>query len=84
MNEYVQVLDDIPIVVREAEMEDKTDQDKRRVKAANLTWAAITCYVQHNYLEEWIPRMSKYFNKFTKIGDGSWNKKHERAEFSGF
>ena len=53
--EYVQVLDDIPIVAREAEIANKTDPPdkvKRCMEAANLTWAAITCYVQYNYLEE--------------------------------
>ena len=90
LNDYIQVLDNIPIIAREAEIADKTDisdRGKRRIKAAKLTWAAITHYVQHNYLEEWILRMSKYFNKFTKIGNDIWDEKYkkaERAEFSGF
>ncbi len=45
----------------------------RRIEAAHQTWTAINNYIQHNYLENWIPKMSKYFNKLTNFGDDIWD-----------
>ena len=50
------------------EISDISEKVIRRDKAAYMTWDVINLYIKHNYLEEWIPKMSKYFNKFTKIG----------------
>jgi len=33
----------------------------------------MTTYVKHNYTAEWISRMSKYFNKFTRMSDELWD-----------
>jgi len=66
--------------LRDEDMIDRAvppDKNKRRIETADLTWTALTNYVQHNYLEDWILRMSKYFNKFIKIGDDFWDKNDE-------
>ena len=74
--EQVYVIDDIPIPVREEEFfdnDESPDKRTRRVDAAVLTWTTIKRYIHHNYLANWIPRMTKYFNKYTTLSDDIWD-----------
>ncbi len=70
------MLDDIPAPVGEEDVFDNNeppDKQTRRIDAALLTWTAIKRYIQHHYLEPWIPRMTKYVNKYMKLGDDIWD-----------
>jgi len=71
----IQVLDDIEIPIQPVLNSSNSIQDRitRRNEAAILTWKDMTTYVKHNYLSEWMPRMSKYFNKFTRMSDELWD-----------
>jgi len=74
--DHVQVLDDIPTHINEDEPINnlgRHDKMTRRMEAAKMTWSAITNYARHNYFDTWIPRLTKYFNKVTKIGDDIWD-----------
>ena len=71
----IQVLDDIVNPIRPIPIYSNSSQDKilRRGEAALLAWKDMTNYIKHNYTAEWMPRMSKYFNKFTKMSDKLWD-----------
>jgi len=72
----IQILDDLPIFEVEPEQIERTEQydrTARKLEAARMTWIGISNYVQHYYLEEWVPRLSKYLNKITMIGDEIWD-----------
>jgi len=74
--EPIQILDDISAFNEESEHTDKNetpDKTARKIEAASMTWAVISNYVQHYYLEAWVPRLSKYLNKLTRIGDEIWD-----------
>ena len=73
--EHVQVLDDLlpTSIIEEVIIARPPDKLTRRIEAAHQTWTAINSYIQHNYLEKWIPRMTTYFNKFTNFGDDIWD-----------
>ncbi len=73
----IQILNDLPIFEVEPEQIERTEQydrTARKLEAARMTWTGISNYVQHYYLEDWIPRLSKYLNKVTRFGDEIWDK----------
>ncbi len=71
IDSQTQVLDDIVSPIRPLPIHSDSHQDKtlRRWEAAHLAWKDMTNYIKHNYTAEWMPRMFKYFNKFTKMSD---------------
>ena len=71
----LQVLDDIVNPIRPITSPSNSNQEKtiRRTEAALLTWKDMTIYVKHNYTAKWMPRMTKYFNKFTRMSDELWD-----------
>jgi len=74
--EPIRILDDLPVFNVEPEQIDRNesyDKIARKLDAARMTWTGISNYVQHYYLEEWVPRISKYLNKITRIGDELWD-----------
>ena len=72
---HVQVLDDIASPIRSVPIRSNSIQDKilRKWEVAHLTWMDMTTYIKHNYTSDWMPRMSKYLNKFTKLSDELWD-----------
>jgi len=76
--ESTQVLDDLPPILPvnydTIERDDPPNKIIRKIAAASLTWNAISKFIQHNYLEAWIPRLSNYVNKLTMINEEIWDR----------
>ena len=73
---HIQVLDDIdsPIPSLPIQRTIRQSAMDRKMEAAHMAWQDMTIYVKHNFTAVWILKLTKYFNKFTKLSDDLWDR----------